>query len=877
MMSFLLRKIKKNIGLILSLIIGNILLVGIISATPLYTTATMQRIFIHDLRQLEYPASVNISFCFKSAPTGEELHFFNETEQIFLYDIIQDFDTPIIGINRILTLEDWHMTPLIQREERPLVRPFDITSSESFELDIIHGRMPSDYLIDGNILEVIATDELLIRHDIFVGELLDAQNGFYVRVVGIFESDSIHTLVMSDTLAQNEFLDLKADWTIIFDYNAMRVKNFDLYLQSIDSNIARYNNTGIWEFSENFSETIFNHQDKTIPLGYTLMIIQVPIYVLLALYIYMVSRQIFLIERDTISIIASRGAGRLQILGIYIMQGVFIAIISIIPGLLLGMLFCNLLGSTSGFLHMVQRTPLTIEMNINIILQSVIALFISFIIMLLPIITFSKINIVEHKRKKVIDKKPVWQRFYLDILCIMSSYYILFLFENGQISSESQTIDPLLLGSSSLLIMGLGLFALRIYPYIIKILFLIGKRFWSVATYASLLKAMRTGQEEQFVMIFIIFTVSFGIFGTQTAGTINNNNEYQIRLVAGADLTFLEHWQDNTPPVAAVRPGIEVAQTPHRLIFQEPDFERFTNFLEVESITKVKRQYTPNIQIMAIESDTFGNTINFRDDFLPIHINYFLNALASFPNGVLLSDNFRTRYSIGDTIIFNDNFDNTAEGYIVGFVERWPGFISGDNFLIANLGHLQTIWGVYPYEIWMKTISNNFFYDLDITLLELTDTNANIITSRNDPILQGINGVLTLSFLAALIICFFGLIIYWILSIHADIFKFGVFRAMGMSMGSIIKMLINEQIAVTGLSIIIGGLIGFISARAFVPIIQISFTGTGQIIPVDVIADFGIHRGMFILIGLMVVVCLIILGIYVSRLKIAQALRLGED
>jgi len=51
MTAFLFRKIWKNKWLVLSLLIGNILLVGIVSATPLYTQATMQRMLLQDLRQ----------------------------------------------------------------------------------------------------------------------------------------------------------------------------------------------------------------------------------------------------------------------------------------------------------------------------------------------------------------------------------------------------------------------------------------------------------------------------------------------------------------------------------------------------------------------------------------------------------------------------------------------------------------------------------------------------------------------------------------------------------------------------------------------------------------------------------------------------------
>jgi putative ABC transport system permease protein len=37
------------------------------------------------------------------------------------------------------------------------------------------------------------------------------------------------------------------------------------------------------------------------------------------------------------------------------------------------------------------------------------------------------------------------------------------------------------------------------------------------------------------------------------------------------------------------------------------------------------------------------------------------------------------------------------------------------------------------------------------------------------------------------------------------------------------------------------------------------------------------YRNLYSVVGIMIVICLIILGGYISKIKIAQALKLGED
>ena len=365
--------------------------------------------------------------------------------------------------------------------------------------------------------------------------------------------------------------------------------------------------------------------------------------------------------------------------------------------------------------------------------------------------------------------------------------------------------------------------------------------------------------------------------------------------------------------VGELPPGTEGGGAPvggaTRTVFFEPDFERFTHFEEVEALTRVQRQYVnimetasivgiSDVELMAIETDTFGDTIWFREDLLRTHVNHFLNVLASRADGILLSDNFRTANNIqlGDIVHFMDEFGNSNRGVVMGFVEHWPGFAPvqrvevdysivelPQSLIIANLGHLQTQWGPQPYHVWMRTNTdtNRFFYyfaeENRINLLEFNDANADIIESRSDPILQGTNGVLTVGFIVTLLICFTGFLIYWILSIRSRVLQFGIFRAMGMSMRSLIGLLVNEQFFITFTAIALGALVGEVSSRLFVPLIQLSYSAADQVIPLMIVTEARDYVNLYTVVGTMIVICLVVLGVYISKIKIAQALKLGED
>jgi putative ABC transport system permease protein len=114
--------------------------------------------------------------------------------------------------------------------------------------------------------------------------------------------------------------------------------------------------------------------------------------------------------------------------------------------------------------------------------------------------------------------------------------------------------------------------------------------------------------------------------------------------------------------------------------------------------------------------------------------------------------------------------------------------------------------GLTPYQVWIDAKnSTDFIYDFasdtGTAFTVFRDTSADIISLKNDPIFQGTNGILTVGFVVVLIVCTVGFLIYWILSIRSRELLFGIFRAMGMTMKEILKMLFNEQIFISGISV----------------------------------------------------------------------------
>ena len=304
-----------------------------------------------------------------------------------------------------------------------------------------------------------------------------------------------------------------------------------------------------------------------------------------------------------------------------------------------------------------------------------------------------------------------------------------------------------------------------------------------------------------------------------------------------------------------------------------------------------------NIQIMGINTKEFGRIAWFDSSLIAPHWYNYLNALASRADAVLVSSNFKSLgYKINDVIYFRDNGTELTKGVIYGFVDYFPSYASTsyrkasdgtykeqDNYLIVgNLAELQRVWGVLPYQVWMKNKEDSkyiyeFLQEKNIELKAFTDLSEEMVRHKNDAILQGTYGILTVGWIVAMVVSAVGFLIYWILSIRSRELQFGIFRAMGMYMREIFTMLLNEQLWISVMSILAGALVGVLTSKFFMPLIQIAYSSSENALPLQVVLKASDNIRLGIVVGLVVIICLLILGWIIRRMKIAQALKLGED
>lgn len=941
MLRFIKQKLLHKKWMVISLLIGNVLLIAIACSNPMYQGAALQKTLASKIANYIQTENDNPGILsFVANLKGQD----GQAEEYRNLQSMAESAAEDLNVTQTYLVKQ-HVSAKTRgyyvgdRKKDAMSKTLRLTSLSELDqhITMMSGEMYKDSIANDGCIEAIVSQKSMTKLDLVIGDILELRkfqdgkgNYIKVRITGVFgnskeedtywiqsPSDYYMDLFISPKVFEEQFLNLDnqsfvmaTTWNMVFDYSKLEASQVDQLVNDTENMLEEtFDNYNATIQEPAYLSVLHEYQTAAKKVTTTLLILQIPVLALLLAFIFMISRQMLDLEQNEIALLKSRGSSKKQIIIIYLLQSAILSAISAIVGLPLGYFLCKALGSTNGFLEFIQRKALHVSLSSGVFLYMLGAMIISIAFMVLPVIRDANVTIVNVKRNKNRKAKNILQRVYMDVILLLVSLYGLYTFTERKDSLmtqmlEGDSLDPFLFICSSLFIISASLVALRIQPLLIRLVYLIGKKHWKPSFFASFLQILRTKGKQSFMMVFLMLTVALGIFNATVARTILSNSESNIRYGTGATLVLQEKWEDNSMFVTD-NPDLELTYT-------EPDFSVYESMEGVKHATKVYREdeittslgtkmgeNSMKTSLLAIDTKRFGETVSdFNPTLLPTHINNYLNAMASDANGVLLSTNFQKKMGVklGDKIIYTNEDKKDMTGIVYGFVDYFPSYVehthelneeenlvTTDNYLvIANLATVQQACGVKPYQVWIQTDgSSQFIYEYakknGIQYTVFEDVASKLVDVKNDALFQGTNGILTMSFIVILILCCTGFLIYWILSIRQRELLFGVFRAMGMTKKEIIQMLINEQIFSSGISILIGAGLGILASKLFVPLVQIFYASTDQAVPLEVVFENVDMIRLFSVIAIVIIICMVVLGKLINKINISQALKLGED
>ena len=641
-------------------------------------------------------------------------------------------------------------------------------------------------------------------------------------------------------------------------------------------------------------------------LTLSLYAFSVPILGLILAFIGLVTGLAVGRQRNEIAVLRSRGATAIQVMGIAALEGGLLAAIALAAGLPAGEVIARVIGRARSFLDFTLHSDLRVAATMVTMRFGLVAAIGAVVTRVIPIIGAARHTVVTYRQERARTlRRPWWQRAWLDVLLLISAAYGAYLLiQRGGIAlsaAEEVAINgpfqnPLLFLVPALSVFALSLFILRILPAIMAGIAWIASRTNGVGVLLATRYLSRTLGFYAAPLVLLILTLSLSTFTASLARTLDRHLYDQTYYEVGADVN-LAALTPSLAPSAAVS-GEITADEGARWVFR-PVFE----YLEVPGVRAASRvgryravtRLSGEVQygtFLGVDRYYFSEVAFWRRDFAPHDLVTLMNALAANPDGVLVPRSFMAQHALalGDvfrvTVQAHDqlaDLDLTIVGGFDLFPTWYPDGEEGP-LLVGNLDHFfEQVGGRFPYRVWLATDSDvphgqimDDTLDMKLGVPDRDPSRLKIHKAQQQPERQGLFGLLSVGFLAAALLTVLGFLLYALFSFRRRFIELGVLRAIGLSVGQMTAFLTWELALLLLIGIVAGTVLGVSVSGLFIPYLQVGTEPSAQVPPFVVeIAWPAIFR-IYILFALLFVVALGGLAALLVRMRVFEAIKLGE-
>jgi len=704
-----------------------------------------------------------------------------------------------------------------------------------------------------------------------------------------------------------------AVWYQIFEGERVRAADVPGLLERIATTQARatalLNHTSL---DASPVEALEAYRRAARQLTLTLSLFSVPIVGLIFYFITLLAGQVVRRDRSEIAVLRSRGATGGQVLLIYLLEGLLLGVLGLPLGLALGRGLAGLMGHSRTFLDPallkysppdgasgIVLSPTALGYGLGGVGLTVLAL-------LFPALAASRHTIVTHRREQARTlRRPLYQRFFLDLFLLVPLLYGWYLLRQQGTITPSIPLptftNPLLFLVPALFCFSLALLALRFLPWLMGALAWLAERGPGVPPLLVLRQIARSLGQYSGPLLLLSLTLGLAAFSASMALTLDTHLTDRIYYQVGADLNLAEMGESTERPQQPGLPGQSTAPAESE---SEPRwlFLPVSEHLRVPGVRAAARvgdfSATANLggrqqtgRLLGVDRLDFAAVAFYRPDFAGGEsLGGLMNRLAVDRSNLLVSRDFllRNGLTVGDPLrltVGTAGEFREIEFTIAAPLDLFPTLYPQDGpFFVANLDYVfEGLGGTFPYDVWLATdptVPGEAIVagvrDLGLTVVTAADARALIAQEQTRPERQGLFGLLTVGFLTSAALTVLGFLVYAVVSFRRRFIELGSLRAVGLSMGQMAAYLAGEQalLILTGAGL--GTVLGVAAGRLFIPYLQVGADKTAQVPPFAVQVAWQELGLIYAIFGVMFVAAVGVLLVLLARMRIFEAVKLGE-
>lgn len=802
---------------------------------------------------------------------------------------------------------------------------------------VVNGATPQpqvSLLSQGEPIQAMASEAFASDYGVQVGDLYSLRTPkgqIPVSIVGIWRAVDptapywdvkIDNLLILNEETYKGFISDRVDdelrnatWNIVMSGSSLHAKDITALAKHIHTIESQANtllpNTKLITSPLN---ALASYQKSSQTLTYLLFAFSVPILSLILAFIGLVAGLFVNQQRGEMAILRSRGASTGQVVGISLLQGALLGAVALVGGVGLAYLITHFIGKARSFLDFSAAGGLRVSMTPQVLGYGLLGIAVILLIqVLIPSFGAAENTIVTYKQERARSfRTPWWQKFYLDVLLLIPAGYGLWQLtrQSKQALGGSGTIpdplqNPLLLLVPALGIFSVALFTLRLVPKLMAFISWMLRPTKSVGLLMAARYLERTPAFYNAPLVLLVLTLGLSAFTASLAHTLDTQLAKQMHYQAGTDINLYEYGttiNENSPnPVYTFSPVEDHLTIPGVHAATRVGRYQFTAALSNGAVTGT---------FLGIDRLTFPSAAYWQGDFASESLGGLMNRLAPDSNGILVPNSFLKKQGlkIGDTFALGiatgvPGQSIPIQAKIAGSFELFPTWNPEKGLLlVGNLDNLYLNAGAeYPHEVWLGTTSNadpvkisyavrgySILLDqsadqsklvqngLNTVVKEWSSADLNIRAEQRRPERQGLFGLLSVGFLASALLTVLGFLLYALFSFRRRYIEMGMLRAIGLSIRQMTALLAAELAFLILLGIGVGTALGVFASQLFVPFLQIGASAQSQYPPFQIQIAWSSIAEIYILFALLFIAALSVLSALLVRMKIFQAIKLGE-
>jgi putative ABC transport system permease protein len=658
------------------------------------------------------------------------------------------------------------------------------------------------------------------------------------------------------------------------------------------------------------ADAIRSYRHETRLLTVLLAVFAIPVLSLVIVFVALSAGIALRQQRTELAVLRSRGMSRTQIVGVHLIEGMVLATLAMLLGLLLAQGIALAMGQVRSFLTLTSRPGLQLNTAWESLRFGAGALLLALAATLLPAFSAASHTVVTQKQEQARAlSRPLWQRLFLDIFLLAPPLYGYYLLEQrGTISvnlgggaTSDPFQNPLLFLAPTLFIFALALLSIRLFPHLMSALAVVASWFPGAPVLLAFRHLARSSQQYAGPLMLLILTLGLAAFAASMASTLDGNLVDQLYYEVGGDLRLSELGDSATspaaPPGVPSSSGLETTSEDDGPKYLFLPVDQHLDAEGVRGATRIGRfQATTDLPggergtLLGIDRTSFAKVGFFREDFAPDSAGALMNVLALRPNALLVHRGFlaRNALAVGDLMrlnLFVGGARTTIPFVVAGAIDMFPTLFPGDGpFFVGNLDYTFLQLGdEYPYQVWLATEpgrdTGSLLSDLDeigYNIVGHDDARALILQRQGEPSRQGLFGLLSAGFLAAAALTVLGFLLYTIFSFRQRFVQLGVLQAIGLSVSQLVAFLTGELLVLVLTGAVAGTGLGVWASRLFIPFYQVRGGDHSQIPPFIVRIAWSSIDQIYLVFGAMLLVGVVLMTILLIRMRVFEAIKLGE-